>query len=221
MMLRKNRFQVAALISIILFMAFIASIAFFLITANYQLFLIHASFFGLLTFLILYSTANDAPYVPTPMNIVRAMLKFAEVGPDDVVYDLGCGDGRILFTAVEEFEVAKAVGYELHSPNCDSIKLMVEKKGLKNRIEVVNENFLLADLSSASVITLYLSVLGNSKLRPKMEIELKPGTRVVSHEFPIHDWVTMKPDAPEYYAVGSHEIYVYKVPEAYDRKKTI
>jgi hypothetical protein len=85
----------------------------------------------------------------------------------------------------------------------------------------VNGNFFLADLSGASVVTLYLTTSGNSKLRPKLEEELAPGSRVVSHDFPIHGWTTAKEEPPEHYVVGSHKIYVYSIPEAYEQKSSI
>jgi SAM-dependent methyltransferase len=162
-----------------------------------------------------------APYVPTPIKVVRTMLKLAEVGPEDVVYDLGCGDGRILFTAVEEFEAMSAVGIDINSSICKPIMLKVEKRGLGDRISVVNGNFFLADLSPASVVTLYLTTSGNTKLRPKLEEELREGAMVVSHDFPIRNWTTIKPEPPEFYTVGSHKIYVYSIPEAYGRKKGV
>lgn len=162
-----------------------------------------------------------APYVPTPINVVKKMLNLADVGPDDVVYDLGCGDGRILFTAVEEFDVKKAVGYDLNPSMCGSVQMNIEKKGLGGRIEVVNGNFFLADLTPASVVTLYLTTSGNSKLRPKLVEELGPGARVVSHDFPIHGWSTLKNEEPDYYKLGSHKIYMYAIPDAYEREKTV
>jgi SAM-dependent methyltransferase len=162
-----------------------------------------------------------APYVPTPINVVRKMLKLADVGPDDAVYDLGCGDGRVLFSAVEEFGVMKAVGYDLNPTMCKSIQRKISERELGNRIQVVKGNFFLADLSQASVITLYLTTSGNSKLRPKLEEELGVGTRVVSHDFPIHGWSTKNNSVPEYYQVGSHKIYLYTVPDAYQRKTEV
>ena len=164
---------------------------------------------------------NVAPYVPTPIKVVRTMLKLAGVGPEDVVYDLGCGDGRILFTAVEEFEAMSAVGIDINSSICEPVMSKVEKSGLGDRISVVNGNFFLADLSPASVVTLYLTTSGNSKLRPKLEDELREGARVVSHDFPIRNWTTIKPEPPEFYTVGSHKIYVYKIPDSYDRKRDV
>ena len=162
-----------------------------------------------------------APYVPTPQNVVRNMLKLAHVGPDDVVYDLGCGDGRILFTAVDEFGVRRAVGYDLNPTMCESVQRRVKENGLWDRIEVVNGNFFLADLKPASVVTLYLTTSGNSKLRPKLEEELSSGARVVSHDFPIRGWHTRKNDVPDYFPVGSHKIYLYRIPDAYERKRIV
>ena len=159
--------------------------------------------------------SSVAPYVPSPLNIVKKMLELAGAGADDVVYDLGCGDGRILFTAIEEFNVKKAVGYELNPSMCGTIREKINDKGLEKRIEVVNSNFFLADLSSATIITIYLTTSGNTKLKPKLEKELKEGAKVVSHDFPIHGWTTMKPGEPIYFDVSSHRIYLYRVPEAY------
>jgi len=163
------------------------------------------------------STESVAPYVPTPLNVVRQMLIIAEVGPHDVLYDLGCGDGRILFTAVEEFDIPRAVGFELNSRMVESTRLKIEDKGLNGRIKVVEGNFFEEDLSEASVITLYLTTSGNAKLRPKFHDELRKGTRIVSHDFPIVDWITAKHDQG-YYNVGSHKIYFYRIPQAYNSK---
>ena len=129
-----------------------------------------------------------APYVPTPIKVVRTMLKLAGVGPEDVVYDLGSGDGRILFIAVEEFEAMCAVGYDINSSICKPLMLKVENRELGDRISIVNVNFFLADLSPASVVTLYLTTSGNTKLRPKLEEELREGAMVVSHDFPIRNF---------------------------------
>ena len=163
------------------------------------------------------STESVAPYVPTPLNVVRQMLIIAEIGPHDVLYDLGCGDGRILFTAVEEFDIPRAVGFELNPRMVESTRLKIEDKGLDGRIKVVEGNFFEEDLSEASVITLYLTTSGNAKLRPKFHDELRKGTRIVSHDFPIVDWITAKLDQG-YYSVGSHKIFFYRIPQAYNSK---
>ena len=162
--------------------------------------------------------SSVAPYVPTPQSVVRKMLELADTSTDDVVYDLGCGDGRILFSAVEDFDVKKAVGYELNPSMAESVQRKVGDRGLQGRIEVVNGNFFLADLSPATVVTLYLTTSGNSKLRPKFEEELHVGTRVVSHDFPIHGWMTLKKGPRDHHIVGSHKIYLYGVPYSYEKE---
>jgi ubiquinone/menaquinone biosynthesis C-methylase UbiE len=162
-----------------------------------------------------------APFVPSPPNVVQKMLQLGEAGPDDTLYDLGCGDGRILFTAVEEFNVKQAVGYDLNASMCEATQKKINDKGLKDRIKVVNGNFFHVNLSPATFVTLYLTTSGNSKLRPKMEEELREGSRVVSHDFPIHDWTTVKAASPAHYIVGSHKIFVYQVPEAFKKYMTI
>ena len=160
--------------------------------------------------------ASVAPYVPTPISVVRKMLELSKAGVDDVVYDLGCGDGRILFTAVEEFDVKKAVGYELNPSMYETARLKVERKGLQGRVEVIKGNFFLANLSGASLITLYLTTSGNAKLRPKFERELRGGARVVSHDFPVQGWTTVKPGLSNPYTVGSHRLYLYRIPDSYE-----
>ena len=116
-----------------------------------------------------------APFVPTPINVVRRMLKLAAVGPDDVVYDLDCGDGRILFMAVEEFEAEKAVEYDINPSMVEPLRERIKNSGLEDRIDVVNAKFFGVDLSPASVVMMYLTTSGNSKLRPKLEEELECG----------------------------------------------
>jgi len=128
------------------------------------------------------------PYVPTPYPVVRAMLKLAEAGPEDVVYDLGCGDGRILIIAVKEFNVKKAVGIELDK---ERYKLALEKareEGVLGRVEIIHGDFFEANISDATIVTLFLLTSVNEMLRPKLERELRDGARVVSHEFRIPGW---------------------------------
>ncbi len=162
-----------------------------------------------------------APYVPTPINVARRMLMLAGVGVDDVVYDLGCGDGRILFMAIEEFEAERAVGYDINPSIVEPLREKIENSGLEDRIEAVNANFFDVDLSPASVVTMYLTTSGNSKLRPKLEEELGDGARVVSHDFPVHTWTTEKSSEPPHYTIGSHKIYLYSIPEAFENKISI
>ena len=148
-----------------------------------------------------------APYVPTPITVVKNMLKLAKANDNDVVYDLGCGDGRILIAAVKDFGAKKAVGYDLKMKMCETIMRKIEEKGLKNRVKVINGNFFLADISPASLVTLYLTTSGNLKLKPKLKDELRAGARIVSHDFPIQGWSTLKNGSPDHYISGSHKIY--------------
>jgi SAM-dependent methyltransferase len=158
-----------------------------------------------------------APYVPSPLNIVREMFTLAGAGPGDVVYDLGCGDGRVLFTAVEEFKVTRAIGYDLDQDMIEALEKRIRDAGMVGRIVAIQANFMEVDLSPATIVTLYLTTSGNAKLRPKLEAELKIGTRVVSHDFPIHGWVTDQPDnTPK--VMGSHKMFLYRLPEAYTKE---
>jgi ubiquinone/menaquinone biosynthesis C-methylase UbiE len=159
-----------------------------------------------------------APYVPTPMNVVKTMLELAKAGPGDTVFDLGCGDGRILMMAVEEFGVDRAVGYELNRHLVDTALKNIATKNLNQKIEVAIGDFMGVDLRPATIITLYLTTTGNVKLRPKFQKELQEGTRIISHDFPILEWKTMTPDN-EVVKVGTHKIFCYKIPEAYNSKK--
>jgi len=161
-----------------------------------------------------------APYVPTPMNVVKKMLEIAEAGPGDTIIDLGCGDGRILMMAVEEFGVDHAIGYELNNHLVETALNKIYDKDLGDKIEVNRSNFMEADLSQATVITLYLTTTGNAKLRPKFIAELQKGTRIVSHDFPIIEWVTTTEDN-EPLRIGTHKIFSYRVPEAYTMENKV
>ena len=163
-------------------------------------------------------TQSVAPYVPTPMNVVQEMLKLAGAGPGDVLYDLGCGDGRIILAAVEEFNVDRAVGLEINPRMAEATRMKVYDKELQGRIAVLQANFFEEDLSEATIVTLYLTTMGNSRLRPKLEKELRPGARVVSHDFPITDWALSREEERQY-MVGTHKLFLYRVPEAYTKNK--
>lgn len=137
------------------------------------------------------------------------MLKVSGVGPDDVLYDLGCGDGRILVTAVKEFGVQKAVGFEIRKDVYEKAVERIKDEGLFDKITVINEDFSNADVSEATVITLYLTGTANSSLKAKLEKECHPGTRVVSRVFTIEGWTTILSDR------SSDVIHVYRVPDAF------
>lgn len=128
------------------------------------------------------------PYVPTPYPVVRAMLKLAGAGPSDIVYDLGCGDGRILIIAAKEFNVKKAVGIELDKERYKTALERVREERLTDKVEIVHGDFFDVYIGEATVVTLFLLTSVNEMLKPKFEKELKDGTRIVSHEFRIPGW---------------------------------
>ncbi len=132
-----------------------------------------------------------APYVGTPCRVVREMLAIAELKPDETVYDLGCGDGRIVMLASGEFG-AKAVGYELEGELVTKARSKILELHLEDRAKIVQDDLFKADVASADVITMYLTPRGNQEVKPKLECELKPGTRVVSLEFEMPGWEPKK-----------------------------
>jgi len=156
-----------------------------------------------------------APYVPTNTMVVQRMLEIAQTNRDDVVFDLGCGDGRILFSAVKDFGAKKSIGYELRRDLHRNVLQKIQKERLENRIQVFNDNLLNADISEATVITLYLTTSGNSKLKPKFETEAKAGTKIISHDFSIDGWAYTKRER-----FNGHTIYLYTIPESLKKEKT-
>lgn len=125
-------------------------------------------------------------YVPTPDSVCMTMLMMAAAGPDDIVYDLGSGDGRIPILAAEKFG-ARAHGYELDLKLVEEAREKAEAAGVADKATFSNEDIFEADFSDATVITLYLFPIIQERLKPKL-LALKPGTRIVSHAFPIGDW---------------------------------
>src|SRR5262249_6641185 len=134
----------------------------------------------------------DVRYVPTPTEVVREMCKLADVGKADVVYDLGCGDGRIVITAVKEFGARRGVGVDIDDYLVNAAKEAARKANVADKVEVRHGDVLdIKDLSDASVVMLYMGEDVNLRLRPILRKTLKPGSRVVSHRFLMGDW---KPD---------------------------
>lgn len=150
-----------------------------------------------------------APFVPTPIEIVKRMLEIAHVGHEDNVFDLGCGDGRILITAIKDFNAKKAVGFEMREDLYKRATQEVKKQDLEDRISIINGNALEGDISEASVITLYLTTYGNEKLKSKLGSEAHKGTRIISHSFEFSQW---HPTKSEVYF--EHKLYLYTIPEA-------
>ena len=132
-----------------------------------------------------------APFVPTPMEVVEEMLKLAEVTKKDVVYDIGCGDGRIVVMAAEKYG-AKGVGIDYDIERVTEAKELVKKKKVEKLVKIIHQDAMTVDLSDASVVTLYLLESSNIKLRPNLEKFLKPGARVVSHDFDMKGWNAKK-----------------------------
>jgi 16S rRNA A1518/A1519 N6-dimethyltransferase RsmA/KsgA/DIM1 with predicted DNA glycosylase/AP lyase activity len=156
------------------------------------------------------SGVSCAPYVPSEPEVVRRMLEVAQVGPDDVVYDLGCGDGRILVMAVKEFGAKKAVGYELRKDLYASTLKEIDRQNLKEKVRLINGDLFKADVSEATVITLYLTTTGNKRLKPKLAKEAQPGTRVVSQDYTMDGWHASKSEVIWYMG----KIYLYIISDA-------
>lgn len=129
----------------------------------------------------------DVIFVPTPNEVVDKMLEMAKVTAKDVVYDLGCGDGRIVITAAQKYG-ARAVGIDIDPKRIAEANENVKKSGVGDRVRVLNQDLFTTDISEASVVTLYLLPSLNLKLRPTLWKTLKPGTRIVSHDFDMGDW---------------------------------
>lgn len=155
-----------------------------------------------------------APFVPSPQPVVERMLEAADLKPNETVYDLGCGDGRILITAAREFR-AKAVGVELSEKLVKDAREQVKKLGLDNRVTILQDDLMKVDLRPADVVTVYLLTEANDQLKPAFERALRRGARVVSHDFKIRGW---KPDRVEQVVASNrtHTIYVYVMPPTKD-----
>lgn len=149
----------------------------------------------------------DVPYVPTPQNVVEAMLKLANVSKNDTVYDLGCGDGRIVITAAKKHG-ARGVGIDISPERIAEANANAKEAKVTDKVKFIQGDLFKTDFSDATVVTLYLLNSVNMRLRPKLLSELKPGTRIVSHMFNMGDW---KPEKTV--EVGGNTIYFWTVPE--------
>ncbi len=128
-----------------------------------------------------------APYVPTPADVVERMLTLAKVGPRDVVYDLGCGDGRIVITAAQKFG-ARGVGIDIDANLINQAEANAKAAGVDRRVKFLIQDAMTVDVSDATVVTLYLLSASNVKLRPILTRQLPRGARIVSHSFAMGDW---------------------------------
>jgi SAM-dependent methyltransferase len=132
-----------------------------------------------------------APYVPTPLAVVERMLELAEVNFSDVVYDLGCGDGRIVITAAKKYG-ARGVGVDIDPDRIREAEANAKSAGVDSLVSFKLHDAMTVDVSPASVVTLYLLSASNLKLRPILTKQLKPGSRIVSHAFGMGDWEPLK-----------------------------
>jgi predicted RNA methylase len=155
---------------------------------------------------------NLGPDIPTPLIIVEKMLEAGRVKANDVVYDLGSGDGRVIILAAQKFG-ARGVGIEIRPELCRKAQERIRSLNLEDRVRVIEGSALRVDLSDANVVTMCFLTSSNELLRPMLEKYLKPGARVVSNQFPIKGW---KPSETVHIKTGhmDHVIYVYEIGKA-------
>ena len=148
----------------------------------------------------------DVIFVPTPNDVVSKMLELAQVTAKDIVYDLGCGDGRIVITAAQKYG-ARGVGIDIDPQRIREARENASRGKVNDRVRFMQADLFEADIGEATVVTLYLLTELNLKLRPKLMADLKPGTRVVSHAFSMGDW---KPERSE--RVDGSAVYLWRIP---------
>ncbi len=148
----------------------------------------------------------DVIFVPTPNDVVDMMLKMAGVSKKDTVYDLGCGDGRIVITAAQKYG-ARGIGIDIDPDRVAEATENTHKAGVADRVKIIRGDLFEADISGATVVTLYLLTDLNLKLRPKLLKDLNPGTRIVSHAFSMGDW---KPERTA--DVSGTTVYLWRIP---------
>lgn len=153
-----------------------------------------------------HSVSLDVPYVPTPDDVVNRMLELAQVGPQDFVIDLGSGDGRIAIAAVKDHKAKGAMGVDINPERIAEANANAQEAGVTDKVEFREQNLFHTDFSQASVLTMYLLPDVNVALRPKI-LDLKPGTRVVSHAFDMDEW-----EADHFERVDGRSVYLWIVP---------
>lgn len=159
----------------------------------------------------------DVPYVPTNEKIVTEMLRVAKVTKDDVLYDLGSGDGRIVITAAKRFGT-RGVGIDIDPDRIREAEENARAAGVADRVRFIKGDIFDADIRDATVVTMYLLPAINMRLRPKLLSDLRPGTRIVSHNYDLGDW---KPERKLTVKVGEtdHHVYFWRVPSRAARQR--
>jgi len=155
-----------------------------------------------------YESKKIVPFVPTPQEVVERMLALAQVKKGDVVYDLGSGDGRIVITAAKKYGV-KAVGFEIDPDLIKQSRERIRKEGLGHLAEIREQDIRTVNLSGATVVTMYLLPEVNLMLRPNLWKQLKPGSRVVSHDFDMDDWKPVRTEHIKDRSGWDHTLYLW------------
>lgn len=158
-----------------------------------------------------------APFVTAPQRAVDKIIDMANLKSGETLYDLGCGDGRILITAAQKYSI-KAVGIEISDRLARTAEENVKAKGLADRVKIIHGDFMQTDLSDADVVTLYLMTTANENLRPNLEKYLKKDARVLSYDYPIPGWTPVEQAETDPSRLGNrHTIYLYQVPGAFKK----
>lgn len=150
------------------------------------------------------------PYVPTPPEIVERMLELAQVKTGDILYDLGSGDGRIVITAAKKYGV-RAIGFEIDPERIKESRESIKKAGVEKLVEIRQQDIRTVDLSGATVLTMYLLPEVNLMIRPSIWKQMKPGSRIVSHDFDMGDWQPLKVERVKSNSNWDHDLYLWHV----------
>jgi SAM-dependent methyltransferase len=150
----------------------------------------------------------DVVWVPTPPEVINVMLDLANVGPKDLVYDLGCGEGEILIAAAKRG--ARGVGVDLDPERIKNARIKAAQAGVADRITFLQQDLFKTDIKPATVVTLYLLPELNDRLQPTLKKDLKPGTPVVSHDFAMSDWAPE--ESREVSVTRTHRVYLWRIP---------
>ena len=159
-----------------------------------------------------WDSSHVAPYVPTPHEVVSRMLELAEIKRGDLLYDLGSGDGRIVVAAAKQFGI-RAVGFEIDPGLVKHSRQIIKEAGLEKLVEIREQDIRTVDFSPATVVTMYLYPAANLRLRPVLMRELKPGSRVISHDFGMGSWTPDRVERLQDTTGLSRTIYRWRIAD--------